>query len=763
MFYNRVRYKFWYGEIGGFEVEEPTNWKEDNKKFSRHLTYHGISTTLSSALKFIGDAREFLISVYTDYGVNADVRLTRELKDKETDIWELDYEGWVDFMTFKQTEEEIEVKFTADPLTNRLKAKQGDKVELEREDDLDGNLISALELRDITLPGRMILQANKLSHNREEIPRLRQAQSTRLNPQVWPMELQEIDTPEFVENPTVFGQYPEDVRDADTEQYGSGTTALLRNQGAEALTFKINLSHKQSCHWQVYSGLFGDPPNNTTISLRLAIYILNGTGDKFLATPERIEKVFYSYDIVQGGVFPNTININEREFEVSLAPGEAGCFEWHVTGGYNLTSLEYGYRGRIYGQPEATKVSDYAYVDENGNWSPSFYETSITISQDTLLEPTTSKCIRIHEFARRLAEISLSSSFYSSTLGTTDVAPYVENGPLSDLVLLNGMWARGMESGVTNYKPISSSLKDFLESLDAISPIGIELKNDTLKLEDREYFYIKEVTVTVNNVSELEITPAEKEHFSKIKVGYQKSGGYEEEQGLDEYNRETEYSTILNKTENELNLISKYRADSYGLETVRREHPDIAIDYNGDDDSRFDDQIWFLDANETTGILTVSDWTKRFAQAPSSVYSPETAYNLWLSPINILLRHGKFIKPAVLKYLSTYIKFNYSEGNSRIRTQLIGGQDYQQNIGIPVIDLDYSRHIGLFANFKAPVTWNQLNGKTNGRSNYYGLVEFYYKAQRLRGFIISVDLKDGIGDFKVLLQSLSTVTNPNTN
>ena len=178
--------------------------------------------------------------------------------------------------------------------------------------------------------------------------------------------------------------------------------------------------------------------------------------------------------------------------------------------------------------------------------------------------------------------------------------------------------------------------------------------------------------------------------MTSIEVGPIKSGAYEENQGLDEYNRKTQYDTILDKTDNVLELTHKVKTDSYGLESIRRDNPTVGLQVNPDDDSKYDDDKWFVDTVEIDGqeALEPGLWPVRFAVEPSGVYSPETAFNFWFSPINIILRHGPWIKPALLHYLNSFIAFNSSDGNSTLRTQLIGGKEYTQNLGVEVADLE---------------------------------------------------------------------------
>jgi len=96
MFYERVRYEIvWDGVT--YSINEPKGWDEEGLELVRNDTYHGISVELSNSLEFYGDAKSILSDAYFSKGVNALCYLNRYVKNKTTDIFELDYIGWFDF------------------------------------------------------------------------------------------------------------------------------------------------------------------------------------------------------------------------------------------------------------------------------------------------------------------------------------------------------------------------------------------------------------------------------------------------------------------------------------------------------------------------------------------------------------------------------------------------------------------------------------------------------------------------------------------
>ncbi|RLA04531.1 MAG: hypothetical protein DRQ45_00585 [Gammaproteobacteria bacterium] len=735
MYYDRVRYTIQHRE-SIFEVQEPINWKDDEKQFVRNLNYHGITTELSGELTFVGNSRDFLVSILEEYGVNEDVRLLREIKNAQTDLWEKDYEGWVDFLTYKIDDNKFSVKFNSDPLVTLFKSKLNSKVELERIDNLLGNAIDPLEKINLYVTGRKILLTNKLAQPEGDTANV--VMVCEGSEMVIPIDLRKLGTTDTgnkdvsnqFNNLPITGRTDIDFGHSDENFFAINETGIEQNV---TVILKVDMS----MDWNpIYSG-----SSSITFGIRLVIY----ENDIDFNLKETIP----IYEVTESDytLMPRELYVTSDEIPVTIGLLESASVQFYMSksgGGAGWAVGHTAYGGGVQGK----------YRKPDGGSGDAYYNVSLSVQEDTERPPSNNPAILVYEYMERLNDIVLGAEFRSSLLGRSTMDKYSEDGLFSETAFAHGMWFRGMD-GVDKYKPISTSLSDSLEALNVVYPIGVLAKDSVFQIEARDYFYQKYVSISIGDVQGFLIIPSADDYVSTITVGYEKAGGYEEEQGLDEYNRETEYNTILNKTDKELKLISKYRADGYGMEEVRRDNPVVEADAPIDKDSKFDDEIWILDVNlpdEATSWI-ISDWSKRFEVAPKNVYSPDTAINLWYSPINILLRHGEWIKPPLLKYLDSKIAFNSSEGNSELITQLIGSPEYQQNDGIIVGDLERSAHKGQIATFTSPITWEQLNGNTFDKPNVYGLVEGYFKGQRFRGHILSVSLANGIGDFKIKLYS----------
>src|SRR5690606_24816133 len=99
-YYNRVRYTLYHKILGSQIIEEPEGWKDDEKELHRHLRYHGIFASFSNNAKYYGNGYSFLKTVYEIDGINAKVRLTKEIRHPKTDEWVREYTGVFDFSTY---------------------------------------------------------------------------------------------------------------------------------------------------------------------------------------------------------------------------------------------------------------------------------------------------------------------------------------------------------------------------------------------------------------------------------------------------------------------------------------------------------------------------------------------------------------------------------------------------------------------------------------------------------------------------------------
>ena len=79
-YFDRVRFILQNDNLGSLIIEEPIGWNSDDKELSRHKDYHGIFPKFSNNLKFKGQAKDYLQTLYDVYGINAQVRLVKDEK-----------------------------------------------------------------------------------------------------------------------------------------------------------------------------------------------------------------------------------------------------------------------------------------------------------------------------------------------------------------------------------------------------------------------------------------------------------------------------------------------------------------------------------------------------------------------------------------------------------------------------------------------------------------------------------------------------------
>ena len=135
-------------------------------------------------------------------------------------------------------------------------------------------------------------------------------------------------------------------------------------------------------------------------------------------------------------------------------------------------------------------------------------------------------------------------------------------------------------------------------------------------------------------------------------------------------------------------------------------------------------------------MFFIRKWQDDFANEPTGVYSPETAYNLRYSPANLILKHGKEIASGLIKYPLDFIRYGSSTANSNLTTQLIGSVAVSENGNengeiIQNKDLPNAKFVPEWVEFEHICDFDvmqQVEGATTilGKEipNFYGLVEY---------------------------------------
>ena len=723
---DRVRYKLSHNPTGTQTVQEPSGWKEDDNEFVRNKTFHGIFPQMTNNLSFFNTGAQFIEKIWNDYGVNADLILIKEERNPSTDIWETAYSGFLDMLTYSKENKGVSVKFISSGLLRVIKARENEKIEIDRTDTLKGLTIPYLNPKLVNLNGRDIHLNSLLETKAEDSASF----VFRMNFSSTNKRFGTLGVPASITyaSDTLVDPVPKDISfkkgnpgdpveaSADAAQIFYGVADRDRT-----LTIKIKVSFNVSEHKI-------DDLENASMHLALATY---GTGTDYLL----VDRVNLTSSLINNSsVILDTVFIDIVK-TVQVLEGQSLSLQWYG---------EANFGSQIGGDGDMDV--DFTNIDAR-----------IEIDEDSTFDATVSSVHLPFEVFDRYLELFTNQKglLRSNALGRTDI-DYLEDGAPSRIGMAHGFWIRGFSKDdvaeineENRYKSMTMSFKDLYSSYFSVWNLGAGIETigfkEIFRVEELEYFYNRNVLIRLGKVvngefvyvrvSNVKRTVDSKVFNSGLDIGYSKGGDYEEAVGLDEYNTRTTFTTIIDKIEEKYTEVSKLRADSYGMEFCRR----FPRQNYATEDTKYDSSTWLIDMKKGTGsILEQRLWNDDFSQAPTGVFSPSTATNLRLSPFNILLRHGWVIAAGLTKYPLDYIRYGSSVANSAMKTKLdvskypdIGGTEYAENGNIQGNKLEKARTDGMVIEFDYEVDYDLLQS-IQGKAvilgkeipNLYGLVEF---------------------------------------
>lgn len=258
---------------------------------------------------------------------------------------------------------------------------------------------------------------------------------------------------------------------------------------------------------------------------------------------------------------------------------------------------------------------------------------------------------------------------YCTKFGRTDseVVTYASDGQLGHLT--KGLYIRKAE-GFNDTIPISFA--ETFASLSCLFQLGMGIETisgkDKVVIEELQYFFSSSVILDLSaRIQEetigKEVIPTR--HFNEINVGYN-SYEYLTVGGLSEFNTKSNFSTVISALENKLDLVSKYRADTQGIILLRKNRNTAGGGEN--DDIKGDEDIFVIDS-----LRDGSTFLGRTDEGFTSVTGgadAENNLNLMLTPKRNLLRNGDIVRAGLQKNLGTYLRWQSSEKNTRLATQL---------------------------------------------------------------------------------------------
>jgi hypothetical protein len=646
--FNRVRYTFYSDILDPLVVEEPANWSDDEKEIIRSDKWFGITKNLSNNLEYYGNAFDYIKSNYDIKGIKMNIRLEKQERNGQTDEWELSYSGYLDGSTYKQDKNYIKKKFNESQIFKNIESRLKEKYELERLDDLKGNPLPELSYKTLSLQGRDFFRETSFD-NQDEILKIKYKGSSTwdaLYDVVLPLNLiYRSDESFFAPSVNILAGGFLDLPTAQITRGGGGSPVYYSAGGVYYLTADQDKTINVQIRLK-FRAKFASPENGDNATFRIYHDTVREISGDLTSVDEDL--IMQCVGASSAPDTPPTFYTIEYDTWKSF----------DITYNTTMNLLE--------GDSMGLRIQPFFFpnpYNRTNVWDFEFETIEVLADENDLGETTTTDAVRVYDALDRLLQIVTGQQCFQSDLLSNQ---------WRDLLMTNGFKIRKFTD-----KNITTSLEEVLEGLMAIDDICLIIQNNTVRVEKKGYAFDPTVAIDVGEVSDIEREIIDKQHFSSIEIGYDFDGKYEEVNGLDEFNIKNTYSTCIDVTESVLKAISKIRADAYGITLAQvrpfEDFPKL--------DTQYDKINFFLDSKLISGNnYELRHWEDDFDDEPTGIFSPQTAFNLRLSPFNSLLRKGKTISCGLQKFPTELLKYSSTEGNSQLVTLYPERAQIQNNV-----------------------------------------------------------------------------------
>lgn len=688
MFYQQVRYTLIDGVNPDYQLKyDPKNWKEQERKNSRSATQLGFTMKYSDGVILVKEDAERIGYIIRTLGKKAKVKFRRDEKNPYTDEWVLGYENYINLPKISQEGQEITIEFKEVGLKTTVDDFFKETFELDREYDLKGNYIGSLDYVKMNNYGRNVFLESKVSN---DLLNFRSAGFFVLDQVI---RFESDNDVQNVINTDVF---------KTVTQNTNGDVFLDVNQvffkANETKTFKILIDAKVT---------FTTP--NSFVNVKL-LQLFNDNG-KYRANFNN-DGATLAYSTSHNGElkisYNETITVNENiALAVVFSSGK-----------------------------QQIKVAENNF--------------SILIQEDSSFETTSNEGLMLPDAIDRalhiitgkkglllngMPENSIFSNFLISSGLQIRMFPRIDRERIIDINALEPPQPV-IES------TIKTSLSDLL-SFKAYEPIAWGVVDDMFVIKSfKDFFNNDNGLVLKDNTTPIR-TFALDFIYSKIRIGNEEAGKYEEIVGLYEYNALSEWVTIEESVDNELELISKIRVDAIKAEIMRRAN----IQYKPTEDTDADYHVFgFHVKTDTDGNYTPRLWRDNLGVSPQ-VYDPESAYNLILSPANCLKRWSFLIATGLKNYPHDYVRFINSTGYDKMVTKQIGKDAIIENQDFKNGKLDDPIFKDEYIECETVLSFDEQQSMNE--------IKFMEKRVFLQktgeyGFVLDSTIKEGRGIFKLI-------------
>lgn len=279
---------------------------------------------------------------------------------------------------------------------------------------------------------------------------------------------------------------------------------------------------------------------------------------------------------------------------------------------------------------------------------------------------------------------------------------------------LRGIEATEERSGAKVY----TSFNKFRDWMKSVFGYTYEVSGNNIIFRHRRAYFENTVVKEIKKLNGYTYSVNKGIIYSRVKTGYDKQT-YEEVNARDEFHFSSVYSTGVTLTDTELNLVSPYRCDTYGIEILTSKRGEDTTDSSSDKDLFFVG----LKRHYTSGDL-YGYFTLRRDIPLTGVISPGTQFNAMFSPRASILANKELIGAC-----TDELTFSSSEGNSDV---IINGISEKETVIIQPEEK-------IFTSGSITLDTPEIKLPTNLR----GLIEFDHQGKTITGYISEVDTSQG--------------------
>jgi hypothetical protein len=377
-----------------------------------------------------------------------------------------------------------------------------------------------------------------------------------------------------------------------------------------------------------------------------------------------------------------------------------------------------------------------------------FRDSSIKLIYSTRIEEQIIYAKRptdvFNELTKRLTENEYS--------GTSDLL--IAN---NNKVITSGNAIRGLENAT-----IKTSLQDFFNAQNVLLNCCLGVKNQTNQffIESKNYIFSQTNIIDLGEVKDLKINLAKDYVYNSVKIGYPNQSNITTVNGKEEFNNTHQYQLPVNRITKELNLVSPYRADGYGIEQIRKETIGTEKVTNPGDNECF-----VIEIEDTPTIVNgISAYNVKRLPNGSTIeglFAQNTAYNIGISPKRLLKNHCNFIFSFLYKLDGKIITFQTTQQNANLKTT-VAGVVVEEKKDLTVGDVNAMNGSKLFLPFifefdtEVPISIVDILSVSPNAS-----FSFTYKSIKYYGYLLkpSIDISNNEAQQFTLLAAINNDLN----